>query len=264
MKKEQLHEKKVAITPVFIVLTIVLIVLVPAAATAAPPVITLLGRNPTSLPVGSVGYFDAGSTALDPEQGDMTAAIIVNDNIDVTVAGTYWVNYSVTDTEANTVYAERIVNVVNPLDPASIPKYMTPLVIPPEMPKTSTSATMDYYEIAVREFNQQILPAGLPQTTVWSYGSATSAVNTFNYPAFTIEATANKLTKVKWINDLVDQNGNYLPHLLPVDQTLHWANPPGGMMGRDMHGTDPNPYLGPVPAIIHVHGAHTYQEFDVP
>ena len=34
--------------------------------------------------------------------------------------------------------------------------------------------------------------------------------------------------RVKWINGLVDANGNFLPHLLPVDQTLHWANPPGG------------------------------------
>ena len=75
----------------------------------------------------------------------------------------------------------------------------------------------------------------------------TTDPGTFNYPAFTIEATANKLTKVKWINGLVDQNGNYLPHLLPIDQTLHWANPPGGIAGRDMHGTDPNPYMGPVP-----------------
>ena len=153
------------------------------------------------------------------------------------------------------------VNVVNRLDPATVPKFETPLVIPPEMPKTSTSPTMDYYEIAVKEFNQQILPAGMPMTTVWSYGSATTP-GTFNYPAFTIEATANKLTKVKWINGLVDQNGNYLPHLLPIDQTLHWANPPGGIAGRDMHGTDPNPYMGPVPAIIHVHGAHTHQESD--
>ena len=43
--------------------------------------------------------------------------------------------------------------------------------------------------------------------------------------------------RVKWINDLVDANGNYLPHLLPVDPTLHWANPPGGTAGRDTRPT---------------------------
>jgi len=147
------------------------------------------------------------------------------------------------------------------LDPLSITTYVTPLVIPPEIPKTSSNATVDYYEIAVRQFQQQILPAGFPATTVWSYGSITDNA-TFNYPAFTIEATYGKTTQVNWINDLVDASGNYLPHLLPIDQTLHWANPPGGEMGRDMMGTDPSPYTGPVPIITHVHGAHTTEDSD--
>jgi len=147
------------------------------------------------------------------------------------------------------------------LDPLTIAKYQTPLVIPPEMPKTSENATLDYYEIAVRQFLQQILPAGFNATTVWSYGSVNHG-GTFNYPAFTIEATQGKTTQVKWINDLVDANGDYLPHLLPVDQTLHWANPAGGEMGRDMMTDNAMPYTGPVPVITHVHGAHTTQDSD--
>ena len=64
------------------------------------------------------------------------------------------------------------------LDPLSIPKFVTPLVIPPVM---STTGTADKYDIAVRQFQQQILPGGIwntingrhdkfPPTTVWSYG----------------------------------------------------------------------------------------------
>src|SRR5687767_15535139 len=56
---------------------------------------------------------------------------------------------------------------------------------------------------------------------------------TFHSPSFTIEATANRRADVTWVNQLVDRNGRYLPHLLPVDQTLHWANPPGGLASRD-------------------------------
>src|SRR5690349_5942276 len=102
-------------------------------------------------------------------------------------------------------------------DPAGIPKYRMPLIIPPAMPPTQRLPQFDFYQIAVRQFQQQILPAGMPKTTVWSYGSASSS-GIFNYPAFTIEATANRPVRIKWINDLIDRKtGKYLPHLLPVD-----------------------------------------------
>ncbi len=34
---------------------------------------------------------------------------------------------------------------------------------------------VDYYEISMRQFAQQILPAGLPATTVWGYGAVSGA-----------------------------------------------------------------------------------------
>jgi bilirubin oxidase len=154
------------------------------------------------------------------------------------------------------------------LDAAAVPKYVTPLVVPPAMPVTSTISEagrqVQYYEIAVRQFSQQVLPGGLPATTVWSYGSVNHPA-TFNYPAFTIEADADQPVRVRWINDLVDLSGRYLPHLLPVDPTLHWANPPGGVQGRDGRSfftTTPGPYTGPVPIVTHLHGGHTSQESD--
>jgi spore coat protein A, manganese oxidase len=152
------------------------------------------------------------------------------------------------------------------IDPAAVQKYVTPLVIPPAMPRTAVlpmpgGRKSDYFEIAVRQFGQQILPPGLPQTTVWSYGSANHP-GSFNYPAFTIEAHWRQATRVKWMNQLVDVNGNYLPHLLPIDQTLHWANPPGGPGGTDMEAFDPTPYRGPVPIVTHLHGGHSGQESD--
>lgn len=156
------------------------------------------------------------------------------------------------------------------LDPTTIPKYQLPLIIPPAMPRTGKirvrgGKNIDYYEIAVRQFQQQILPPGLPMTTVWSYGSVRHP-GSFHYPAFTIEAKWRAPVRVKWINDLKDPfTGNYLPHILPVDPTLHWANPPGGPEGRDMRPTfteTPGPYTGPVPIVTHLHGGHTTQESD--
>jgi spore coat protein A len=182
------------------------------------------------------------------------------------------------------------------LDPLTIPKYVTPLVIPPVMNDTGTA---DDYDIAVRQFQQQILPGGiwatLPgcagqnctflPTTLWSYGPAadpTPAVapdpsSQFNYPAYTVENTAYTTTTVDWINDLKDPvTGNFLPHLLPIDRSLHWANPEqlpcaDPTKTKDcrvdpVQLADPTilqqPYLGPVPIITHVHGAHVGPESD--
>ncbi len=165
------------------------------------------------------------------------------------------------------------------LSPDNVAKYVLPLIKPPAMPLSKGSnKNKDKYDIAVRQFKQRILSPPHPKTTVWSYGSTdypgtVAQGGTFNYPAFTIEADWNKTVQVQWRNELVDAQGNPLPHLLPVDPTLHWANPIGI---RDMR-PDPadstywtHPYLsgpnggytGPVPIVTHVHGAHTTEDSD--
>ena len=153
------------------------------------------------------------------------------------------------------------------LDPLLIPKFETPLLIPPVMPKagrviTRAGKNVDYYEISLKQFDQQILPAGWPATTVWGYGAESSeskrGLLVHNAPSLTIEARWNTPVRVKWINDLKNANDEFLPHLLPVDQTLHWANPSGGTGSRDTRPTftsTPGPYTGPVPIVTHVHGA---------
>lgn len=135
------------------------------------------------------------------------------------------------------------------------------------MPQAGTRRTrrgrlVDYYEISVRQFEQQVLPAGLPATILWGYGPVAAARRgapmIFNAPSLTIEARWRGPIRVRWINDLVDANGNYRPHLLPVDPTLHWANPGGGEAGRDtrpMFDETPGSYTGPVPLVTHAHGA---------
>jgi len=145
---------------------------------------------------------------------------------------------------------------VERLDPLKIPKYVTPLVIPPAMQPVSQGE----YAIAVRQFEQQVLPEGFPATTVWGYGKLGDPLpgqgkpSSFNFPGFTVETRTNETLRIKWVNQLVDDpdsaTPHYLPHLFPVDQTLHWANP--GEQGI----LDPAPYTGPVPIVTHMHGAH--------
>ncbi|WP_055589132.1 multicopper oxidase family protein [Streptacidiphilus griseoplanus] len=160
----------------------------------------------------------------------------------------------------------RVVSSGRILDPATIPKYGAQLPVPPAMPWVGrdTAARIDHYTIGVRQFRQQILPTGLPATTVWGYGSVHHP-ESFHYPAFTINASVGQAVRVTWVNQLVDKAGDFLPHLLPVDPTVHWANPAGGRSGRDSRppfASTPGPYTGPVPIVTHLHGGHNMQESD--
>jgi spore coat protein A, manganese oxidase len=160
------------------------------------------------------------------------------------------------------------------LDAATIPKYEDALVIPPAMPlaprdriPAGTADAEDYYEIELCQFDQQVLPASMDRTTtVWGY-AATGDSETKHSPAFTIEAGVGRPVRVRWTNRLVDDEGRFLPHLLPVDPTLHWANPGAGEDGKDYaprfeEGVTPEPYTGPVPMVVHLHGASTEEESD--
>jgi spore coat protein A len=216
------------------------------------------------------------------------------------------------------------------LDPLTIEKDVIPLVIPPEMPASPKKSAYNkgrkaQYNIANRQFQQQILPGGiwatlnpaianpLPATPVGSYGRAEDPIppgdaalgippgvapvpanlSSFNYPAFTMENTADTPRTVRWVNELVAVGtddypcsspmstrgctATFLPHVVTnsVDQTLHWANPnlstcSDGTVRTDCR-PDPNitinptlgqPYNGPVPMVVHVHGAHVNPDSD--
>lgn len=153
------------------------------------------------------------------------------------------------------------------LDPGEIPKFTTPLLVPPVMPRANVlqnrDLAVDYYEVSVRQFRQQMLPDNYPATTVWGYGpiaaQAPRPVTLHHAPSLTIEARTDRPVRVKWVNQLVRRDGSYLPHLFTVDPTLHWANPPGLPVdpegGKPQFEETPPPYIGPVPIVTHLHGA---------
>lgn len=129
------------------------------------------------------------------------------------------------------------------LDPKLQPQFVNPLPIPavaqPVAPGTSR------YELAVTQFRQDLglrdARTGEPlMTTVWGYGRSC--------PGPTIEARRGQPITVRWINDLVEQ-GRPLPSILPVDTSIHWANPKGWPQGG-------------VPLVTHLHGGHTEPESD--
>jgi peptidoglycan/xylan/chitin deacetylase (PgdA/CDA1 family) len=64
------------------------------------PVITLLGSKSVSIQGGST-YTDAGATALDNYDGNITSKIVVTNTVNTKVIGTYTVTYNVSDSSGN-------------------------------------------------------------------------------------------------------------------------------------------------------------------
>ncbi|MGB5645046.1 MAG: hypothetical protein WBO16_18485, partial [Gammaproteobacteria bacterium] len=171
------------------------------------------------------------------------------------------------------------------LDVLNVPKYVTDLVIPPVL--YDDGGHKMHISVAQRQISQQVLPAGYPKTPLWAYGNPEDP-GTFYNPAFTIEVTKDTNTAVEWRNELVlnpkkcfyDSNVKwwqkklaclYRPHIIRdahhrpiIDQTLHWAAPNqdclNGTQGphgeTDCRGSSARPYWGPIPMVMHVHGAH--------
>jgi hypothetical protein len=73
------------------------------------PVITVLGDNPVDHLLNT-DYIDAGATAQDDEDGDLT--VEVENNVNPDKIGTYNVNYFATDLSGNTGSATRTVNII--------------------------------------------------------------------------------------------------------------------------------------------------------
>ena len=86
-----------------------------------PPVITMNGTSQVVVELGSI-YVDAGATALDDIDGDITDWIITVNSVDNTTVGNYTVTYDVTDSSGNpAVQVVRTVDVVDTTPPVWAP-----------------------------------------------------------------------------------------------------------------------------------------------
>ena len=77
-----------------------------------PPIITLIG-NALVDHILNDNYADAGATAEDDEDGDLTALIVTTNTVDQDQTGSYTVTYNVSDAAGNAASATRTVNVYN-------------------------------------------------------------------------------------------------------------------------------------------------------
>jgi len=154
-----------------------------------------------------------------------------------------------------------------PLDGNSLPKFVDPL---PTFQGRRVDGTSPI-QVNMEEFQQKVLPASvyaaLPApydggTYLWGYDlNGTGA----SWPARTIEARKGTTTTVTYTNSLTNTR---LQSLLTVDQSLHWADPLGTTARNNCVNGPPlaapctEPYAGPIPAVVHLHGAEVPSQYD--
>lgn len=77
------------------------------------PVITLIGSEALEHPLNET-YVDAGATALDETDGDLTSSIFVDNAVDVDYFGDYYVTYTCVDKAGNeAIPVSRKIRVIN-------------------------------------------------------------------------------------------------------------------------------------------------------
>jgi len=77
-----------------------------------PPIISLKGCNPVNIQYGT-SYDDAGATAWDEKDGDISDKIVITNLVDVNIKGTQYVKYNVTDEAGNKAQeVRRTINVM--------------------------------------------------------------------------------------------------------------------------------------------------------
>ncbi len=159
------------------------------------------------------------------------------------------------------------------LDPLTIPKYENqltgplPVFEPTEITDSNGNAIRYEYTVTMSSFKEQILPPSMGLlTNVWGYGGQSKDPVTgasLGYyqgsPGPTFEAVRGIPVKVKWVNNITS------PYMLPVDPTIHWANPTD-------YGTPTAPFptyppgiaavQSPVPLVTHLHGSETQSYYD--
>jgi surface protein len=169
--------------------------------TGNTPVITILGSSPITVELGEI-YTDAGATATDVEDGNITANIATVNPVDTSIIGTYIVTYNVTDSHGNqATEVTRTVEVVDSISPVlseitpiDTTKDTTPnytfntseagtITYTGSCDSTTTNATTGNNTITLNELN----PGTYNNCTIKVTDSAGNASTPLTMSTFTIE-----------------------------------------------------------------------------
>ena len=197
------------------------------------PIITLIGESTITLIQGTA-YTDAGATANDNKDGDITSNIVVNSSVDVNTIGTYRVTYDVNDSAGNV--ANQVVRTVR-ID--AKPIVVIPDTTAPNKPTLTTTPSTTTNETQSIEVNGEI------GATVWVNGSNVGTLDSTGKRTINLDTSGAEGTKSFSIV-LKDASGNTSEALLlnikkEIDGNLDDDND-GVLNEEDDYPTDPFRY----------------------
>ena len=169
---------------------------------STPPTIALIGSNPVSVEAGS-SYTDAGATATDSYDGDLTASITTTSDVDINTVGTYTVTYAVSDSSANSATASRTVNVVDTTAPVITITGANPVDVDLGTTYSDAGATAtDSYD------------GDLTSSITVSSNVDTNTVGTYTVTYTVSDAAGNQATETRTVN--VVDNSNPTTHYIDI------------------------------------------------
>ncbi len=169
---------------------------------STPPTITLIGSNPASVEVGN-SYSDAGATATDAYDGDITSSITTTSNVNINTVGSYTVTYTVTDSSSNSATTTRTVNVVDTTAPVITLSGANPVDVDLGTTYNDAGAT-------ATDANDGDLTASI---TV-SSNVDTNTVGTYTVTYTVSDAAGNQATETRTVN--VVDNNNPTTHYIDI------------------------------------------------
>ncbi|MFZ2620981.1 MAG: immunoglobulin-like domain-containing protein [Minisyncoccia bacterium] len=173
-----------------------------------PPVITLVGSTPMIFNIGA-SFIDPGATAIDIEDGNITANITSTSTVNTLAVGTYSIEYGVTDSGGLRATTTRAV-IVNPIPECAFPQINSFLATSTTVGQTfsyTLTATTSFATTTSIVFNVATtsLPSGLSFSTTTNVITGTSTqVGVFNINiTVTNSCGQDSRTFVLTVNDVV-------------------------------------------------------------
>jgi len=194
-------------------------VLVLVAPDTIPPIITLNGEQSITITKGE-SYSDAGATALDNKDGEISHKIVVTNLVDSSVEGSYFVKYNVQDEANNSaVEVSRSVIVVAPpiITP---PKDTTPPVIT-LIGDVNLSIILGTPYIDAGATANDDRDGTLSVVITGELNSSKVGIYTKTYTA--TDSAGNHASVIRTVNVLVDTHA-YIPKILDDATAIRFLN----------------------------------------